>query len=143
MTIKINSLLDLETATADSAGIDLRANEKVSIPPVGTGKHWKVIATGVTVELPQGVEAQVRSRSGLAAKYGVIILNSPGTIDSDYKGEIKVILANLGDESFDINKGDRIAQLVLNDIILPSTVKGVKVNIKKRNDKGFGSSGIK
>ena len=100
-----------EYKTPGSAGFDFRANlsRSMSILP---GRH-AIIPTGLYVEIPEGMEIQVRSRSGLAAKHGVCVLNSPGTIDSDYRDEICIILANLGDQAFEINPGDRIAQGVL------------------------------
>ncbi len=141
MIIRINSVLPSEVATTNSVGVDLRAIEDVVIPFIGDGKHWGVVPTGVTLELPEGIEAQVRPRSGLAANHGVTVLNSPGTIDSDYRGEVGVILANLGDETFVIKKGDKIAQLVFSDVILPSTIEGVNIKKVARGSKGFGSSG--
>ena len=95
-------------ATDGSAGCDLRSSEDVIVKP---GRS-KLVGTGLKIELPGGFEAQVRPRSGLAMKYGITVLNSPGTIDPDYKGEIKVILFNTGDQEFEVRKGDRIAQLV-------------------------------
>jgi dUTP pyrophosphatase len=124
-------------ATTGSAGFDLYADVQTSLEP----GEWGVIATGVAVSLPQDMEVQVRSRSGLAAKFGVIVLNAPGTIDSDYTGEIKVILMNHGNERFFINRGDRIAQLVFSKVypielaeigVLPETERG---------NGGFGSTG--
>jgi dUTP pyrophosphatase len=100
-----------EYATVHSAGLDLRANiaEPVELEPL----HRKLIPTGLFIELPEGYEAQIRPRSGLAAKHGISIVNTPGTIDPDYRGEIKVILVNLSDTSFLLNPGERIAQMVI------------------------------
>jgi dUTP pyrophosphatase len=97
--------------TAQSAGMDLRANldESITLGPL----ERALLPTGLFIALPPGFEAQVRPRSGLAAKQGITVLNSPGTVDADYRGEIKVILVNLSNETFQINDGDRIAQLVI------------------------------
>src|ERR1700733_3392930 len=104
-----NSLPAYETAHA--AGMDLRADldEAVTLKPM----ERKLIPTGLYMELPEGFEAQIRPRSGLAFKHGIGIVNSPGTIDADYRGEIKVLLVNLSDQPFEINTGDRIAQMVI------------------------------
>src|SRR3954465_14123172 len=114
MTIRIvnksqNALPAYETAHA--AGMDLRANveETVLLKPM----ERKLIPTGLYIELPEGFEAQIRPRSGLAFKHGIGIVNSPGTIDADYRGEIKVLLVNLSNEPFEINTGDRIAQMIV------------------------------
>lgn len=98
-------------ATTASAGVDLRANisEPITLKPL----ERSIVATGLFIELPIGHEAQIRPRSGLAAKNGITVLNSPGTIDADYRGEIKVILVNLSNEPFIINDGERIAQMVI------------------------------
>ena len=128
-------------ATISSAGVDLKAflDYPIDLKPL----ERKIIATGIKLALPEGYEAQIRPRSGLAAKHGISILNSPGTIDSDYRGEIGVILVNLSNQVFTINRGDRIAQLVLTKyekinwkIIkeLPETNRGIG---------GFGSTGEK
>tara|TARA_B100000963_G_scaffold6260_1_gene4872 strand:+ start:3896 stop:4333 length:438 start_codon:yes stop_codon:yes gene_type:complete len=128
-------------ATIDSAGVDLKAflEKPLELKPL----ERKIIRTGIKLALPEGFEAQVRPRSGLAAKHGISILNSPGTIDSDYRGEIGVILVNLSNQAFTINGGDRIAQLVL--------TKYEKINWKiikelpktNRGFGGFGSTGEK
>ena len=126
-------------ATADSAGLDLAAavEAPVLLPPGGR----LAVPTGIALALPQGWEAQVRPRSGLALNHGVTVLNSPGTIDADYRGEIRVILANLGSEPVTIARGDRIAQLVIAPVgriawqqvaALPPSARGVG---------GFGSTG--
>lgn len=119
--------------TIGSAGLDLHSIEAVTLEP---GK-WELVGTGLTINLPRDTEAQVRPRSGLAAKYGVTVLNSPGTIDEDYKGEIKVILYNASDSTFSVEKGDRIAQLVVAPVYKLSGL--VLDNI--REDGGFGSTG--
>lgn len=126
--------------TAASAGMDLRANldEAVTLAPL----ERMIVKTGLFIALPPGYEAQVRPRSGLAAKFGITVLNAPGTIDADYRGEIGVILANLSNESFTINDGDRIAQMV---IAAYAHTKWEEVDVldeTKRGQGGFGSTGI-
>jgi dUTP pyrophosphatase len=136
---------DPEYATSGSSGFDLRANlsEPITIP---IGKR-AIVPTGLFFEIPMGFEIQVRPRSGLAAKNGVTVLNTPGTIDADYRGEIKVILINLGDEDFIINNGDRIAQAVVASVIGKDFIKLTKTNSINENTErasgGFGSTGIK
>ena len=130
-----------EYATKQSAGVDLKANidEPVVIGPL----QRAVIPTGLSVALPEGTEAQVRPRSGLAAKHGVTVLNSPGTIDADYRGEIKVILVNLSDMPFTVNPGERIAQMV---IARHEQAVWQQVDIldeTKRGAGGFGHTGKK
>jgi len=134
--------LDLpEYATAHAAGLDLRAavpeGAPITLPPLGRA----LVPTGLTMALPEGYEAQVRPRSGLALKHGVTVLNSPGTIDSDYRGECGVLLVNLSDTPFEVRRGERIAQLVVaahaqirwEDVgALPETTRGAG---------GFGSTG--
>ncbi len=120
--------------TIGSAGLDLHSILATVILP---GER-QIVGTGLRINLPEGTEGQVRSRSGLAAKHGIIVLNAPGTIDEDYEGEIKVILYNAGDSTFSIEKGDRIAQLVVAQVYkLPGyTLENI------REDKGFGSTGL-
>ncbi len=130
-----------EYATALSAGLDLRANidEAITLGPLARA----MVATGLFIELPEGYEAQVRPRSGLAAKHGLTVLNSPGTIDADYRGEIKVILVNLSNEPFVVNDGERIAQLVVakhERIVWEETPELTET---ERGTGGFGSSGTK
>ncbi|MCC6548850.1 MAG: dUTP diphosphatase [Ignavibacteriaceae bacterium] len=127
--------------TDGSAGLDIRAAiaEPITIQP---GKFMK-IPTNLTSEIPPGYEIQVRPRSGLAAKHGVTVLNSPGTIDSDYRGEIQVILINHGVEPFEIHRGDRIAQLVLAQVTRMDVAETLSVSDTKRGSGGFGSSGKK
>lgn len=120
--------------TKGSAGLDLHSIEAAIIEPGSRA----LIGTGLSINLPESTEGQVRSRSGLAAKNGVHVLNSPGTIDQDYKGEIKVILYNAGDSIFSVEKGDRIAQLV----IAPVYQVGELVLDNTREDQGFGSTGL-
>ncbi|MCL9821211.1 dUTP diphosphatase [Helicobacter sp. 14348-15] len=123
--------------TQGSAGFDLCAVQSTTIP---AGK-WALIPTGLAFSFKEGYEIQVRPRSGLALQYGITLLNTPGTIDSDYRGEIKVIMMNLGDEDFVINKGDRIAQAVLCKV-KQAKIKEVEVlDETKRGEGGFGSTG--
>ena len=127
-------------ATEGSSGMDLYADvdREVVIQP-GT---WEVIPTGLYVEIPEGYEGQVRPRSGLARDYGVTVLNSPGTIDSDYRGEVKVILINLGKEPFKVKRGDRIAQLVIAPVVRAVFEEVEELSDTKRGEEGFGSTGI-
>ena len=143
MKIKIvnNSQHDSpEYATSQSAGLDLRANltESITLKPLAR----ILIKTGLYIELPKGVEAQVRPRSGLAFKKGITVLNSPGTIDADYRGEIKVILINLGNEDFQVKRGDRIAQMILCPIAKVEFEEVENLPESVRGQGGFGSTGI-
>jgi dUTP pyrophosphatase len=124
-------------ATEGSAGYDIRALHNDVIVPMTRA----VIPTGIFLEIPKRFEAQVRSRSGLAAKHGVFVLNSPGTIDSDYRGEIKVILFNSGTENFVITAGDRIAQLVFATVQDARFIETEITVTTQRGDGGFGSTG--
>ena len=124
--------------TGGSAGLDLRSAENGLLKP----GQFKLITTGLRVEIPYGYEMQVRPRSGLAKNYGITVLNSPGTIDSDYRGEIGVILINHGSMDFRISPGDRIAQLVLTSVEKVQWLAvGALESSTKRGDKGFGSTG--
>ena len=125
-------------AHSSDAGMDLRSVEDAVIPPGGRA----LVRTGLVVQLPPHAEAQVRPRSGLALKHGVTVLNSPGTIDSGYRGEIGVILANFGDVEFRVEKGDRIAQLVIASVIQPDVVETETVDETDRGAGGFGSTGV-
>lgn len=127
-------------ATAQSAGADLLAavDRPVELAP-GT---FELIPTGVAMALPEGYEAQVRPRSGLAAKHGVTVLNSPGTIDADYRGEVKVILINHGKQPFTIEHGMRIAQLVIAPVTQLHWVETTSLDETERGEGGFGSTGI-
>ena len=129
-----------EYSTNGSSGMDIRAaleNEKIIEP----GKI-ELIPTNLQVEIPEGFEIQVRPRSGLAANNGIGILNSPGTIDFDYRGEIKIILINLGNQPFTIKRGDRIAQLVLNKYYKAEVQLVDELSDTQRNEGGFGHTGI-
>lgn len=127
--------------TEGSAGVDLRAQlqEPVMLKPL----QRALIPTGLFIELPDGYEAQVRPRSGLALKKGVTVLNSPGTIDSDYRGEIKIILINLSNETTIINTGERIAQLIISKYEKVSFKEVDELNETKRGEGGFGHTGVK
>jgi dUTP pyrophosphatase len=139
MNIKIvnksdNPLPKYETAL--SAGMDLRAfiSEDIILKPL----ERKLIPTGLFIELPEGYEAQIRPRSGLAFKHGITVLNTPGTIDADYRGEIKVILVNLSNENFTIKNGERICQMIISK---HETVKLVQVDILSDTERGAGGFG--
>lgn len=123
----------------DAAGLDLLAavEEPVVLPPLGRA----LVPTGLAMALPSGYEAQVRPRSGLAAKHGVTVLNSPGTIDADYRGEIKVVLINLSDTSFTIARGERIAQMVIAPVSRARLVETEALDATARGAGGFGSTG--
>jgi dUTP pyrophosphatase len=126
-------------ATPGAAGVDLRAAESASIAP---GER-AFVGTGLYLEIPGGYEGQVRPRSGLALKHGVTLLNSPGTIDSDYRGEIRVILINLGQENFKVEPGDRIAQLVFAPCEQVVLEESADLSDSERASGGFGSTGVK
>jgi dUTP pyrophosphatase len=123
--------------TAGAAGMDLRAAEDMTLKPGARG----LVPTGLAIALPQGFEAQVRPRSGLAVKHGVTVLNSPGTVDSDYRGEIKVPLINHGEQDFVITRGDRIAQLVVAPVTRIVWQETQELDDTARGAGGFGSSG--
>lgn len=129
-----------EYKTAGAAGCDVCAFIPESVT-LGTGKR-AIIPTGLFFEIPEGYEIQVRPRSGLAAKNGVTVLNTPGTIDSDYRGELKVILINLGEQDFVINNGDRIAQLIISPVTQAVFDVSVSLSETERGTKGFGSTGV-
>ncbi|THD32774.1 dUTP diphosphatase [uncultured Flavobacterium sp.] len=144
MTIKIinksqHPLPNYETLA--SAGMDLRANlsEPVTLGPL----ERAIVKTGLFIELPVGYEAQVRPRSGLAAKKGITVLNSPGTVDADYRGEIGVILVNLSNEAFVIENGERIAQLIIAKHERAVWMEAEELSETSRGEGGFGSTGVK
>jgi dUTP pyrophosphatase len=124
-------------ATAGSAGMDLRSAENLTLKPGARA----LVATGIAIALPDRFEAQVRPRSGLAVKHGVTVLNAPGTIDADYRGEIKVPLINHGQADFIITRGDRIAQMVVAPVTTVDLVEVVSLDETVRGAGGFGSSG--
>jgi len=127
-------------ATAASAGMDLRSAsmEPIVLSPGQRG----LVPTGLIVEIPEGFEGQVRPRSGLALKNGISLVNTPGTIDSDYRGELKVIMINLGEDHFMVNYGDRIAQLVIAPVVQAQIVEVDQISESERGDGGFGSTGV-
>lgn len=144
MTIKIinksqHSLPNYETLA--SAGMDLRANlsEPITLAPLGRA----IVKTGLFIELPIGYEAQVRPRSGFAAKKGITVLNSPGTVDADYRGEIGVILVNLSNEAFVVENGERIAQLIIAKHERAVWLEVEELSETSRGEGGFGSTGVK
>lgn len=144
MTVKIINKSDHALPhyeTEASAGMDIRAHlkEDVVLEPL----ERAIIKTGLFMELPVGLEAQVRPRSGFAAKHGITVLNAPGTIDSDYRGEVGVILINLSKEPFTIQNGDRIAQLVIAKHERIEWHKVNELNTTDRGEGGFGSTGVK
>ena len=127
--------------SAHAAGLDLQAAVAEKAPLVlAPGKH-AMVPTGLAIALPEGFEAQVRPRSGLAAKHGVTVLNSPGTIDADYRGEIQVILINHGGEAFTIKRGERIAQMVIAPVVQATLVPVATLSETDRGGGGFGSTG--
>ena len=126
-------------ATVQSAGLDLRAHieSAITLAPL----ERKIIGTGLKMALPSGLEAQVRPRSGLAAKFGITVLNAPGTIDADYRGEIGVILVNLSNEAYTLQPGERIAQLVIAAYTQVRWEAATELKDTNRGDSGFGSTG--
>lgn len=130
-----------EYATAYSAGMDIKAN---ITEPITLGSLQRtMVPTGLFIELPEGYEAQIRPRSGLAAKFGISIVNSPGTIDADYRGEIKIVLVNLSSEEFVINPGERIAQMVIAAFTKVEWEEVESLSESERGAGGFGSTGRK
>jgi dUTP pyrophosphatase len=127
--------------SAAAAGLDLIAAVPADAPvTIGPGARAQ-IPTGIAIALPRGVEGQVRPRSGLAARHGITVLNSPGTVDADYRGEIHVILVNFGSESFAVERGQRIAQLIIAPVLHAQLLGEKKLDKTKRGAKGFGSTG--
>jgi dUTP pyrophosphatase len=124
-------------ATTGAAGMDVVSAEDVTIAP--RARH--AVATGLALAIPEGYEIQVRPRSGLALKHGITVPNTPGTIDSDYRGELKVILINLGPEPFAIARGDRVAQLVLAPVVQAAWDEVAELDATERGEDGFGSTG--
>lgn len=124
-------------ATSGAAGMDVVSAETVTIAP--DARH--AVATGLALAIPEGYEIQVRPRSGLALKHGITVPNTPGTIDSDYRGELKVILINLGSEPFAIQRGDRVAQLVLAPVVQAAWDEVEELDATERGEGGFGSTG--
>jgi dUTP pyrophosphatase len=128
--------------SSEAAGFDLLAAVAKKTPITLSPGERKLIPTGLIFELPSGSEAQVRPRSGLAAKFGITVLNSPGTIDADYRGEVSVILINLGNEPFAIKRGERIAQMIIAPVTRAKLHEVTKLSATKRGAGGFGSTGI-
>lgn len=122
-----------------AAGLDLQA--AVDQPLTLAPGERALVPTGLSMALPAGYEAQVRPRSGLAAKHGITVLNTPGTIDADYRGEVKVILINLGSEPFEINRGERIAQMIVAPVLQAQIVEVETLSETERGSGGFGSTG--
>jgi dUTP pyrophosphatase len=127
--------------TAGAAGMDLRAAVEADAPIVLAAGTRAAIPTGLAIALPNHFEAQIRPRSGLALKHGVTCLNTPGTIDADYRGEIKVILINLGQEAFTVRRGERIAQMVIAPIVQAEMIEVEELSDTARGAGGFGSTG--
>lgn len=142
MNLKVKKLVDCaiipQYQSSGASGFDLHAAESTEILPSG----FCAVKTGLAFEIPQGFEIQVRPRSGLAFKNGISVLNTPGTIDSDYRGEVMVILFNFGKEIFKIKKGDRIAQAVLSQIFQANLIVSDELKSSVRGGKGFGSTGV-
>lgn len=128
--------------TAGSAGMDLPAALPADAPVVLQPGAWQLIPVGLAIALPQGYEAQVRPRSGLAAKFGISCVNTPGTIDADYRGEIRVNLINHGREPFTINRGDRIAQMIIAPVTQAVWEPAEDLEKTERGEGGFGSTGV-
>jgi len=127
--------------TEHSAGVDLYAAvERDTV--IGAG-NWSLVPTGISLAIPEGYEGQVRPRSGLALKHGIGLVNSPGTIDSDYRGEVGVIMINHGEEPFTVRRGDRIAQMVISPVARAEIVEAEELGETARNDGGFGHTGHK
>jgi dUTP diphosphatase len=127
--------------SADAAGLDLLAAVPAESPLILSPGKYALVPTGLTIALPSGYEAQVRPRSGLAARHGVTVLNSPGTIDADYRGEISVILINHGEAPFAVRRGERIAQMVISPVVQAELTAAASLSVTDRGSGGFGSTG--
>ena len=141
ITIKVKKIKNValpEYKSKQASGLDIYSAEDITLK-AGT---FTTVSTGIAIELPDQYEAQIRPRSGLASKYGIGILNSPGTIDSDYRGEIKIILFNFSKKDFRIKKGDRIAQMVITKVIKAEIKEVQNLSSTERQEGGFGSTGI-
>lgn len=130
-----------EYKTAGAAGADVYAYLPQGSVTIKSGK-FAMIPTGVFYEIPMGYEIQVRPRSGLAFKNGITVLNSPGTIDSDYRGELKILLINFGEQNFTINNGDRIAQIIISSVVQAEFSAAESLSKTERGEGGFGSTGV-
>lgn len=135
--IKLRPTLTPKYQTAHASGLDLHSAQNITIK----AGEYKTVDTGIAIEMPNGLEAQVRPRSGLAAKFGIGVLNSPGTIDADYRGEIKVVLFNFSKKPFKINQGDRIAQLVFSKVTRVTLKEQKQLSKSQRGSGGFGHTG--
>ncbi|NCB00709.1 MAG: dUTP diphosphatase [Spirochaetia bacterium] len=131
-----------EYSSLEAAGADLHASLPSGPILLKKGGGRALIPTGIILEIPSGYEGQVRPRSGLAVKHGITVLNSPGTIDSDYRGEVKIILINLGEEDFTINHQDRVAQLVISTVQRIQFIPTDYTSMTHRGSSGFGSTGV-
>jgi dUTP pyrophosphatase len=127
--------------SADAAGLDLLAAVPEAAPLILSPGQRALVPTGLTIALPSGYEAQIRPRSGLASKHGVTVLNAPGTVDADYRGEISVLLINHGDAPFPIRRGERIAQMIVAAVARAELVPASSLSATDRGDGGFGSTG--
>jgi dUTP pyrophosphatase len=127
--------------TAHAAGLDLLAAVSATDPAILAPGERSLVPTGIAIALPEGYEAQVRPRSGLAARHGLTVLNSPGTIDADYRGEIQVLLANLGNAPVTITRGTRVAQLVVAPVVRAQILEVASLDKTRRGSGGFGSTG--
>ena len=127
--------------SADAAGLDLLAAVPADAPMTIAPGKWAAIPTGLVFALPPGTEGQVRPRSGLAARHGITVLNAPGTIDADYRGELQILLVNFGGESFSVIRGSRIAQLVIMPVLHAQLCETKKLDKTRRGAGGFGSTG--
>jgi dUTP pyrophosphatase len=140
---KMDNAKDLPTPcfmTEGAAGMDLYANVDKDV--VIKSGEIKLVPTGIAISLPKGYEAQIRPRSGLALKHGISMVNTPGTIDSDYRGEINIIMINFGSGAFIIKRGERIAQMVINKVEVPQIIEVDELNETERGEGGFGSTGL-
>jgi dUTP pyrophosphatase len=124
-----------------AAGLDLMAAVDADSPLVIAPGRWAAVPTGLVIALPEGAEGQVRPRSGLAARYGITVLNAPGTIDADYRGEVQVLLVNLGPDPFGVTRGMRIAQLIVAPVLRVKVAESAQLSITARGSGGFGSTG--
>jgi dUTP pyrophosphatase len=127
--------------SSQAAGLDLLAAVPEQTPLVLAAGQHAMVPTGLVIALPEGFEAQVRPRSGLAARHGITVLNSPGTVDADYRGEINVLLVNLGDAPFTIRRGERIAQMIVAPVTRVELARAVSLSATSRGSGGFGSTG--
>jgi dUTP pyrophosphatase len=127
--------------SSQAAGLDLLAAVPEQAPLVLAAGQYAMVPTGLAIALPEGFEAQVRPRSGLAARHGVTVLNSPGTVDADYRGEINVLLVNLGQEAFTIRRGERIAQMIVAPVTRVELARADSLSATARGSGGFGSTG--